>query len=182
VADGRTYWYSEDASYVHRGRIVALGEELGMAVLAVMQVLKGIAARQSDTGRLSSDVITVAEAAFVRDFALAQKVIVRAHEYGVLTDLEWGKKGCFRCRIADWRQHRPARRRRPPIPRHTREEVLARDGYVCGLCGAPVTPEAFHFDHILPWSQGGSHAAENLQVAHPDCNRRKGNRIRHAPY
>jgi 5-methylcytosine-specific restriction endonuclease McrA len=30
------------------------------------------------------------------------------------------------------------------------------------------------FDHIRPRTKGGSDEAENLQLAHADCNKRKG--------
>lgn len=65
---------------------------------------------------------------------------------------------------------------RPRLPAGTREAVIERDGYVCGLCGGEVEPDDVHIDHIHPWSLGGSDNLENLQVAHSLCNIRKGNR------
>ena|SRR5215471_1134549 len=50
-----------------------------------------------------------------------------------------------------------------------------RDGGTCGLCHLPVSLEETHLDHITPVSLGGRHAWDNLQPAHPDCNRKKGN-------
>jgi hypothetical protein len=102
VAHGRTYWYSEDASYVHRGRIVALGEELGMAVLAVMQVLKGEAKLQNDGGCVMSAVPTVSRNGFIKDVVLTRMVIERASERGEIDDLEWLDDIRFRCRISGW--------------------------------------------------------------------------------
>jgi 5-methylcytosine-specific restriction endonuclease McrA len=58
-----------------------------------------------------------------------------------------------------------------------REAVIARDGYVCGLCGGVVEPTDVHIDHIWPRSLGGSNALDNLQVAHASCNLSKGNRV-----
>lgn len=51
--------------------------------------------------------------------------------------------------------------------------VFERDEGVCGICGEPVVG-AFHVDHIIPLSKGGSHSYDNVQLAHPTCNLRKG--------
>jgi len=60
------------------------------------------------------------------------------------------------------------------IPKPIRREVFDRDGMVCSYCG---TKEGeFELDHIVPWSRGGKHEADNLCVACYDCNRRKGNK------
>lgn len=53
--------------------------------------------------------------------------------------------------------------------------VVAHNG-VCGICGLPIGPH-YHIDHIIPASKGGPWTWENLQPAHPLCNRRKGARI-----
>lgn len=66
---------------------------------------------------------------------------------------------------------------RPPLPKWLREAVLERDGYVCGLCEGEVDPADVHIDHIHPWSLGGRHELDNLQVAHSSCNVRKGARV-----
>lgn len=58
-----------------------------------------------------------------------------------------------------------------------RLEVIARDGYVCGLCDGDVDPTDVHIDHIMPASLGGKDELDNLQVAHSFCNIRKGNRV-----
>lgn len=65
---------------------------------------------------------------------------------------------------------------RQPIPASLRRFIFDRDDGVCQLCGQPVE-EAFHVDHILPWSLGGPTVKTNLQLAHPTCNIRKGNRV-----
>lgn len=52
--------------------------------------------------------------------------------------------------------------------------VFARDDGVCGICGDAVNPADWHLDHITPLSRGGHHLYENVQVAHPACNHRKG--------
>lgn len=71
----------------------------------------------------------------------------------------------------------PHDRKRLPLPRHLRLAVIERDGYVCGLCGEDVAPRDLHIDHIRPYSQGGEHRLDNLQVTHAACNLRKGARV-----
>ena len=63
----------------------------------------------------------------------------------------------------------------------TIEDVIARCGWVCGICGLPIDPNAQDktrrsLDHIVPISKGGAHTLENAQLAHQNCNSRKGNR------
>jgi hypothetical protein len=65
---------------------------------------------------------------------------------------------------------------RPPIPKHLRAAVIERDGYVCQLCGGNVEQTDVHIDHIRPWSKGGQHTLDNLQVTHSRCNILKGAR------
>jgi 5-methylcytosine-specific restriction endonuclease McrA len=45
---------------------------------------------------------------------------------------------------------------------------------VCGVCAQPVEFDVFTVDHIVAITNGGGHVWENLQVAHKDCNSRKG--------
>lgn len=54
-----------------------------------------------------------------------------------------------------------------------RAEILERDGDLCGLCGGPIDPADYHVDHIVPISLGGADEPNNVQLAHPSCNRRK---------
>ena len=58
-----------------------------------------------------------------------------------------------------------------------------RDHWLCHLCFSGVNPTlpAGHFgsktlDHLLPVSEGGAHAIENVYLAHLGCNRLRGNR------
>ena len=67
-------------------------------------------------------------------------------------------------------RHKP---RRALIPRHVKEQVWTRDGERCVECGPS---HKLHFDHIIPYSWGGSDTMENLQVLCQRCNLRKGNR------
>jgi hypothetical protein len=57
-----------------------------------------------------------------------------------------------------------------------RPAVIARDGYVCGICGDLVCPTELSIDHIIPVARGGGDDLDNLQVAHRVCNSRKGAR------
>lgn len=74
----------------------------------------------------------------------------------------------------------------PPLPSTTptpawlkehnrlRPLVIARDGYVCGICGLPVPRGDVSIDHIYPRSKGGPTTMANLRVTHRRCNSRKG--------
>jgi 5-methylcytosine-specific restriction endonuclease McrA len=47
---------------------------------------------------------------------------------------------------------------------------------MCWLCKTHTPIESFTLDHVIPLAKGGLHAASNLRVAHPRCNRSKGDR------
>jgi hypothetical protein len=64
--------------------------------------------------------------------------------------------------------------RREAIPRAVQREVWQRDGGRCVECG---TKERLCFDHIVPFSRGGSNSVRNLQLLCEGCNGTKGNRI-----
>jgi hypothetical protein len=56
-------------------------------------------------------------------------------------------------------------------------EVIERDGFICQICGEPVSEDELSLDHIYPKSKGGPHVPENLRVAHKRCNSKKGARV-----
>ena len=68
----------------------------------------------------------------------------------------------------------PVAERRSAIPRSVQREVWQRDGGRCVEC---ATREKLCFDHIVPFSRGGSNTVRNLQLLCESCNASKGNRI-----
>jgi len=60
------------------------------------------------------------------------------------------------------------------IPEEVRKEVWLRDGGQCVECGGR---ENLEFDHIIPFSKGGSNTPRNIRILCKDCNRKKSNRI-----
>lgn len=66
------------------------------------------------------------------------------------------------------------KQRREAIPRAVQREVWQRDGGRCVECGSK---ERLCFDHMVPFSRGGSNSVRNLQLLCEGCNLSKGNRI-----
>jgi hypothetical protein len=72
------------------------------------------------------------------------------------------------------------------LTRARRIEIYWRDKWICQLCLTPVAqalledcynPAAPSVDHRIPLSAGGLHEMDNCQLAHLECNWRKGARI-----
>ncbi|MDG2206834.1 MAG: HNH endonuclease [Pirellulales bacterium] len=65
-------------------------------------------------------------------------------------------------------------------PRHgmrfNRRNVFARDGNRCQYCGKRFPTSELSLDHVLPRSQGGDMAWENIVCCCVACNSRKGGR------
>lgn len=70
---------------------------------------------------------------------------------------------------------RAARRKR--LPKRTKAMLLARQEHRCAICRGPISLLDAHVDHIVPIVAGGEDALHNLQLAHPNCNLRKGRRL-----
>ena len=60
------------------------------------------------------------------------------------------------------------------VTNKTRETVWIRDGGKCVQCGGRTD---LHFDHVIPFSLGGSNGPENIQLLWTKCNLSKGARI-----
>lgn len=52
------------------------------------------------------------------------------------------------------------------------EVLIQRDGEDCGVCGKPLNGK-WTIDHIVPRCCGGADTADNIQLAHAECNARK---------
>lgn len=63
---------------------------------------------------------------------------------------------------------------REPIPEDVKFEVWRRDQGRCVICGSQ---ENLEFDHIIPFSKGGSSTARNIQLLCQNCNRHKSDKI-----
>ena len=60
---------------------------------------------------------------------------------------------------------------------YIRQRLIAKHGMVCALCSKPIkSEEELTIDHIIPRAMGGATTYENCQLAHKECNLRKGNK------
>lgn len=64
---------------------------------------------------------------------------------------------------------------RQPV-KFNRRNVFARDENRCQYCGKKFPTSELTLDHVIPRSQGGQTAWENIVCACVDCNVRKGGR------
>ncbi len=55
--------------------------------------------------------------------------------------------------------------------------VLLRDEFTCQECGTYDELAELHIDHIFPFSLGGDHSMDNLQVLCAECNLKKSNTV-----
>ncbi len=56
------------------------------------------------------------------------------------------------------------------------DDIIARDGLACYLCGKNPAKKP-SIEHVIPLSRGGSHTLANVRVACCGCNSRKHNRL-----
>lgn len=66
-----------------------------------------------------------------------------------------------------------ARRKREPISKRLRFEILKRDGFACRYCGATAPGVVLEIDHVVAVADGGETTAGNLVTACFECNRGK---------
>ena len=60
------------------------------------------------------------------------------------------------------------------ISQEVKDLVWNRDGGKCAQCSSNIRLE---FDHIIPFSKGGSNTYRNIQLLCEECNRKKTNKI-----
>jgi len=80
----------------------------------------------------------------------------------------------------EWYRQRRARKFAAPYEYVPYAEIYERDNWICQLCLESVDmalghphPMSRSIDHIIPLAGGGSHVADNLQLAHLGCNMSK---------
>lgn len=66
---------------------------------------------------------------------------------------------------------------RRQIPRVVQFRVLKRENQICSNCGKSVKDGEIEFDHIIPWSKGGSSEENNIRLLCITCNRKKGSKF-----
>lgn len=111
------------------------------------------------------------------------------HLNAIRFDVEWEKKPDYWLQLEfaqipsrswwewHWQRGVDPDARRDSISKALRAAVIARDGYVCQICGGDVAEDDIHLDHIYPWSKGGETTLSNLRVTHSLCNIRKGAKL-----
>jgi len=86
---------------------------------------------------------------------------------------------CLACGTPAAGSYCPSHRRDRNLARGLLELVAGRDGWICQLCGEPVSrirdrsPLSPSLDHVIPLARGGSDAMPNLRLAHVACNSRR---------
>ncbi|WP_071693167.1 HNH endonuclease [Halomonas sp. QHL1] len=80
----------------------------------------------------------------------------------------------IRVDVSSMPKPQPIKPCREVIPRAVQREVWQRDGGRCVECNSNAK---LCFDHIVPFSKGGSNTVRNLQLLCERCNLLKGNRI-----
>jgi hypothetical protein len=63
------------------------------------------------------------------------------------------------------------------ISRPVQFRVLKRENQICSSCGESVQDGDIHFDHIIPFSKGGSSDENNVRLLCDTCNTKRGNRF-----
>lgn len=61
------------------------------------------------------------------------------------------------------------------IPQVVKLRVFRRDNSVCQICGENVALDEINYDHIIPWSKGGSSDEGNIRILCESCNKKRSN-------
>lgn len=57
----------------------------------------------------------------------------------------------------------------------TQRRVTRRDNYICQMCQCHIPDDKINFDHLIPWSKGGSSDESNIRLLCESCNKKRGN-------
>jgi 5-methylcytosine-specific restriction endonuclease McrA len=57
------------------------------------------------------------------------------------------------------------------------KELHHEQNELCALCGDFLVFGEHEVDHIIPHCYGGGNERANIQLVHPECNRRKGKQM-----
>ena len=95
-------------------------------------------------------------------------VALKEDQWKALIDLEIHERGLIIEEDCIPQENNGARR---AIPIDIQREVWRRDQGRCARCGSQ---ERLEFDHIIPFSMGGSSTTRNIQLLCEKCNRAKG--------
>ena len=68
------------------------------------------------------------------------------------------------------------RRRGRYLSFHTKMRVVRRDNHTCQKCSKHLRDDEVEFDHIIPFSKGGSSEEQNIRLTCFDCNRSKSDK------
>jgi 5-methylcytosine-specific restriction endonuclease McrA len=52
-------------------------------------------------------------------------------------------------------------------------ELYEKQEGCCALCGEPMSAGDHEVDHVIAFCWGGGNERANIQLAHPECNRKK---------
>ena len=100
------------------------------------------------------------------------------------TSREWRKRNPEK--LASMNRNSRARRKNVYTERYTKDEVLAKWGTECHICGEPIDLSAprynglegwergLQLDHVIPLINGGEDTIRNVKPAHGLCNLKKG--------
>lgn len=63
------------------------------------------------------------------------------------------------------------------ISEQTKRKVTRRDDNYCQKCNQHIRDNEINYDHIIPWSKGGSSNESNIRLLCEKCNKERGNKF-----